>query len=49
MTYIREETLLKLVLDIYECESEVNQFSKQYLYQREGQVGEFLLKFQQNP
>ena len=49
MTYTREETLLKLVLDIYECESEVNQVSKQYLYQREGQVGEFLLKFQQNP
>ena len=49
MTYTREETLLKLVLDIYECDSEVNEVSKQYLHQREGQAGEFLPKFQQNP
>ena len=32
MTYIREETLLRLVLDIYECKSGVNEAFKQYLY-----------------
>ena len=32
MTYAREEILLRLVLDIYECESEMNEVFKQYLH-----------------
>ena len=53
MTYAKKETLLELDLDIYECKgevneckSEVNEVFKQYLYQREGQVGKFPLEFQ---
>ena len=46
MTYAREETLLELALDIYECKSEVNEVFKQYLYQRESQAREFPPKFQ---
>ena len=52
-TYVKKKTLLGLALDICEgisevneCKSEVKEMFKQYLYQREGQVGKFPLEFQ---
>ena len=32
--------------EVNECKSEVKEMFKQYLYQREGQVGKFPLEFQ---
>ena len=46
MTYAKEGTLLRLVLDIYDYKKEVNEVFEQYLYQREKRAGEFPLKFQ---
>ena len=46
MTYAKEGTLLRLVLDIYDYKNEVNRAFEQYLYQRERRAGEFPLKFQ---
>ena len=45
-TYAKKKTLIGLALDIYECKNEVNEVFKQYLYQRERQVGKFPPEFQ---